>query len=97
MEHLNRIVKVSIGQQGSNLSPKAITRSGKCAGPLMTIAQQFDKESAVSATLQALSSLLAYTENRKGWFQATRDMRSGRPVTIARALTLTGNCIPERD
>ena len=44
MEHLNRIVKGAIGQQSSNLSPKAITRTGKKAGPLMSITQQLTRQ-----------------------------------------------------
>ena len=47
LEHMNRTVKAAIGGLGSNITPKAITRIGKCAGPLMNACNQFDATSAV--------------------------------------------------
>lgn len=47
MEHLNRIVKAAIGGLSSNISPKSITRIGRCAGVLMKVCNQFDSVSAV--------------------------------------------------
>lgn len=49
MEHLNRMVKVAIGGLGSNVTPNAIMRIGKCAGPLMNVCSQFD---AISDVIQ---------------------------------------------
>ena len=34
MEYLNSTVKTAIGNQSSNLTPKVLTRIGKCAGPV---------------------------------------------------------------
>lgn len=47
MEHLNRTVKTAIGNQSSNLTPKVLTRIGKCAGPLFNVCKQFDSISEV--------------------------------------------------
>ena len=48
MEHLNRIVKAAIGGLSSNVSPKSISRIGKCQGVLMKVCNQFDTVSAVT-------------------------------------------------
>jgi len=53
MEHLNRITKSALGNQGSNLQPSAITRVGKISGALMSVCKQFDEVSGV--TKQATS------------------------------------------
>lgn len=47
IEHLNRTVKSAMGSQSSNLTPSAITRIGRCAGPLEAVCQQFDSVSSV--------------------------------------------------
>lgn len=53
MEHLNRITKSALGNQGSNLQPSVITRIGKISGALMSVSKQFDEVSGV--TKQATS------------------------------------------
>ena len=47
MEHLNRIVKAAIGELSSNVSPKSVSRIGRCAGVLMKVCNQFDSVSSV--------------------------------------------------
>ena len=47
MEHLNRVVKTTIGGLESNVTPKSISRIGKCAGVLIKVCNQFDSISAV--------------------------------------------------
>lgn len=42
MEHCNCLVKTAVTYLGANVTPKAITRIGKCAGPLMKVCQQYD-------------------------------------------------------
>ena len=42
MEHLNRACKFAIAGLGANSTPQAITRIGKCIGPLMQICEQYD-------------------------------------------------------
>ena len=47
MEHINKIVKGALSSQSSNLSPKAIIRTGQCTGAFVKIAEQFDKVSSL--------------------------------------------------
>ena len=47
MEHLNGVVKTALGNESSNLKPPTISRVGKCAGPLMSVSDQFDDTSSV--------------------------------------------------
>ena len=42
MEHLNAACKFAIAGLGSNVTPQAITRIGRCIGPLMKACEQFD-------------------------------------------------------
>lgn len=47
MEHLNRIVKTTIGGLESNITPKSISRIERCAGVLIQVCNQFNSISAV--------------------------------------------------
>ena len=47
MEHINRVVKTAIGGLSSNVTPKSISRIGRCAGVLLRVCNQFDSVSAV--------------------------------------------------
>ena len=47
MEHLNCVIKTTIGGLESNVTPKSISRIGKCAGVLIKVCNQFDSISAV--------------------------------------------------
>lgn len=42
MEHLNRSCKFAIAGLGANATPHAITRIGRCIGPLMRVCAQYD-------------------------------------------------------
>ena len=42
MEHINAACKFAIAGLGSNVTPQAISRIGRCIGPLMSICEQFD-------------------------------------------------------
>ena len=47
MEHLNRTCKTAVRLLGANLTPKAITRVGKCLGSITMVTQQLDKLTGV--------------------------------------------------
>ena len=47
MEHINRETKAALGSQRSNITPRAVARAGRAAGPLVNIATQFDRMSAL--------------------------------------------------
>ena len=49
MEHCNRVCKMAVRGIGANVTPQAIQRVGKCAGPLLNIIDQFDSESGIGA------------------------------------------------
>lgn len=51
LEHCNRLVKTAVNNLGANVTPKAITRISKCAGPLMKVCQQYDRNTFVATTL----------------------------------------------
>ena len=44
MEHLNRVCKFAIAGLGANVTPRAITRIGRCIGPLMQVCDRYDEE-----------------------------------------------------
>lgn len=50
MEHCNCLIKTAISHLGANMTTKAITRVGKCAGPLMKVCQQYDRHTCVVPT-----------------------------------------------
>ena len=50
LEHCNRLIKTAISHLGANATPKAITRVGKCAGPLLKVCQQYDRNTFVLPT-----------------------------------------------
>lgn len=62
MEHLNRTVKMMIGDYGSNFTPKAIVHAGKCASPVHNICQQFDQVSSV-AQPSGMHARASYTKD----------------------------------
>lgn len=47
MEHINRASKAALGNQRSNITPRAVTRVGQAAGPLTNITTQFDRMTAL--------------------------------------------------
>lgn len=47
MEHINRETKAALGNQRSNITPRAVARAGQAAGPLVNVATQFDNMTAL--------------------------------------------------
>ncbi len=48
LEHRNRTVKTAVQNLGANTTPKAITRMGKCVGPIMKVCSHFDSNTTVT-------------------------------------------------
>lgn len=46
-EHINRVAKMALTAQGSNLKPKTVERTGKIIGPMVSICAKFDEASRV--------------------------------------------------
>ncbi len=48
LEHMNRTVKTAVQNLGANATPKAITRIGRCVGPIMKVCSHFDSNTNVA-------------------------------------------------
>ena len=70
MEHLHRTCKTAVRSLGANLTPKAISRAGKCLGSITMSTQKLDKQTGVyrpygthSNAMTTLSRLSGCTNN----------------------------------
>ena len=48
MEHLNRVAKTAIDGLGANKTEQAIVRIGRCVGKIVSVLENFDKQTGVS-------------------------------------------------